>query len=392
MESEEMLRAAFQAAPDAVLVFARHRNVIHANASAPPLFAEDIDGLPPSRRAERGTFRDEAGRLMPAETSPSGRGLRGETVRGERCELVSRDGERRSVSVDAYPLRDDAGVINGVVCVLRETDRLEHAHPRLFDGQASWIGSAARAGAADARLRVVADAGRALGTSPDDAATLTLLARAAVPALADWCVIRVIESDGRMRRLPTVYAGASHAETARAMNEYYARRTDATEYAPDSGIARVLRTGESVVLPEVSPEFLRSIAHDETHLSLLKEMGITSALHAPLLLRGRTIGVLTLVRTRPGERYRAADLAVAEELCDRAAVAIEHARLAEVGERRASEQHTMADIARVLAQTLDPSLVWQRIAAGVRTLLDDAPSAALYQLEPMGDMRAVAVS
>jgi signal transduction histidine kinase/ActR/RegA family two-component response regulator len=237
----------------------------------------------------------------------------------------------------------------------------------------------------------MAEAGRALSTSPDDAATLTLLARAAVPALADVCVIRVLEVDNRIRRLPAIYADPAHAATAGAIDAYYAAHTDVT-YAPRSTVARVLRTGESTIIPQVSSEWLRTIAHDETHLAVLQALNITSLLSAPLLLRGRTIGVLTLVRTGLGKPYRAADLAVAEELCDRAAVAIEHARLAEASERRAREGHAMAEIARVLAETLDPSLVWPRIAAGVRTLLDDAPSAALYQLEPVGDMRAVAVS
>src|SRR5215470_14741165 len=154
MESEVMLRAAFEAAPDAVLVFDRHRNVIHANASARRLFAEDIEGLSPGRRAERWTFRDEAGRLMPAETSPSARGLRGETVRDARCEVISQDGRRRYLSVDAYPLRDDVSAVDGVVCVVRETDTVEHARPRLFEGQPSWIGSAVGRGDAEARLRI----------------------------------------------------------------------------------------------------------------------------------------------------------------------------------------------------------------------------------------------
>jgi signal transduction histidine kinase/ActR/RegA family two-component response regulator len=385
-----LLHAAFEIGRDAVLVFDRERTVVHANASARRLFAEDIVGLSPARRAERWTFRDEAGRLMPAATSPSARGLRGETVRDVRCELIAEDGRRCFVSVDADPVRDAAGSIEGVVCVLRETDIVEHARPRLFEGQPSWIGAATRGGSAAERLRVVADAGRALVTSPDDTATLTLLARAAVPALADWCIIRVIEADGQMRRLPMIYADAARAEIARAMDEYYATHTDVI--APVSGVARVLRTGESVLIPHVSAEWLRRIAHDEAHLGLLQRMGVASVLHAPLLLRGQTVGVMTLLRTGSSPAYRAADLAVAEELCDRAAVAIEHARLVEASERRAREGHAMADIARVLAETLDPSLVWQRIAAGVRTLLDDAPSAALYQLESAGDMRAVAVS
>jgi signal transduction histidine kinase/CheY-like chemotaxis protein len=387
-----LLRAAFEVGPDAVLVFDRQRNVVHANAPARRLFAEDIAGLSPGRRAERWTFRDEAGRLMPAEASPSARGLRGETVRDARCELVSGDGHRRTVRVDAFPLRDDAGGVDGVVCVLREADSaIEHAQPRLFEGQPSWIGSAARSGGLDVRLRVVADAGRVLGTSPDYAATLAMLARAAVPTLADWCVIRVIETDGRVRRLPTIYTDATQATAARAMDEYYATHTDAGAYGPAAGIGRVLRTGEPALVPHVSLEWLRTIAQDDAHLALLEEIGIVSLLHAPLLLRGRTIGVLTLARTS-GAPYGAADLAVAEELSDRAAVAIEHARLAEASERRGREGHAMAEIARVLAETLDPALVWQRIAAGVRALLADAPSAALYHLEPDGDVRAVAVS
>ena len=387
-----LLRAAFDVSPDAALVFDRDRRVIHANAAARHLFSEDIVGLSPSRRAARWMFRDGAGRLMPTESAPSARGLRGETVRDMRCELVVEDGRRYHVAVDAYPLRDDAGVVDGVLCVLRETDTVEHVGPRLFEGQPPWLGSATQAGDTNSRLRVVADAGRALGTSLDYAATLALLGRAAVPALADWCVIRVIRPDGRIDRLPTIYADPAYAASARAMDDYYAAHTDVTLYTPASGIARVLRTGQPILNADVSQAWLRTIAHDDAHFAVLSAMNMTSLLHAPLLLRGRTLGVLTLARTRAGEPFHASDLAVAEELCDRAAVAIDRARLAEASERRAREGHAMAEIARVLAATLDPSLVWQRIAGGVRTLLDDAPSAALYQLEPSGDMRAVAVS
>jgi signal transduction histidine kinase/ActR/RegA family two-component response regulator len=388
-----LLRAALEVGPDAVLVFDRQRKVVHANALARRLFAEDIVGLSPGRRAERWAFRDEAGRLLSAEASPSGRGLRGETVSDARCELVWQDGRRRQVSVDAYPLRDDAGVVDGVLCVLRERDTpVERARPRLFEGQPSWIGPAGRREAADARLRVVAEAGRVLGTSLDYAATLEMLARMAVPALADWCVIRVVEPDGRLRRLPTVYSDAAQAAAARAMDDYYATHTNAADFPPTAGIGRVLRTGEPALVPTVTPDWLRSVAHDDTQLALLEAVGMVSVVHAPLLLRGRTIGVLTLARTSAGVRYGAADVAVAEELCDRAAVAIENARLFEASERRGREGHALAEIARVLAETLDPALVWHRIAAGVRTLLDDAPSAALYYLEPGGDVRAVAVS
>src|SRR5216110_2897865 len=124
-DAATLLRAAFDVGPDAVLVFDRRRDVVHANAAARRLFAEDIAGLSPARRAERWTFRDEAGRLMPAESSPSARALRGETVRDAQCALISADGHRRHVGVDAYPLRDHDDTVDGVVCVLREIDTVE---------------------------------------------------------------------------------------------------------------------------------------------------------------------------------------------------------------------------------------------------------------------------
>jgi signal transduction histidine kinase/ActR/RegA family two-component response regulator len=392
-DATALLRAAFEVGPDAVLVFDRQRTVIHANAPARRLFAEDIVGLSPGHRAERWIFRDEAGRLVSAEASPSARALRGEPVRDAQYTLISQDGRRRDLSVTAHPLRDEAGIVDGAMCVLRETDTAaELTRPRLFEGQPSWIGSAARDRDIDTRLSLVADAGRVLGTSLDYSRTLAMLARAAVPALADWCAIRVIEGNGRVRRLPTIYADPALADAARAMDDYYATHTDADAYTLVAGIGRVLRTGEPAFIPQLSREWLGSVANDDAHLALLRQIGIASLMHAPLRLGGRTLGVLTLARTGTADRYRAADLAVAEEFCDRAAVAIEHARLVEASERRGREGQAMAEIARVLAETLDPALVWQRIAAGVRTLLDDAPSAALYQAEPSGDVRAVAVS
>jgi GAF domain-containing protein len=394
VDATVLLRAGVEAWREAVLLFGADRTVVYANAAARRLFSEDIEGLSPGRRAERWLFRDATGRLMPTDASPSGRALRGEVVEAMPCELVFPDGSRRHLSVDAYPLRADGDVITGAMCVLREAaDVTAHPRPRLFEGQASWLAQAARGGHADPRLTLLADAGRALGASLDLSATLEALAGAVVPTLADWCVIRVIEADGRVRRLRTVFADKRLEPAAQAMEDYYATRTEPTLHASlGGGLGRVLRTGEPLLVPDVSPAWLRGVALDAQHFALLTRIGIASLMHAPLVLRGRTIGILTLVRCDARGRYGAADLALAEELCDRAAVAIENARLFEASERRGNEAHALTAIARVLAETLDPEQVWRRIADGVRTLLDDAPAAALYARDEAGDMRTLAVS
>jgi len=393
VDATALLHAGVEAWREAVLLFAPDRTVVYANAAARRLFSEDIEGLSPGRRAERWLFRDATGRLMPADASPSARGLRGELVEALPCELVFPDGSRRHLTVDAYPLRTERDVVTGVMCVLHEAaDVAARPRPRLFEGQASWLAQAVRGERADPRLTILADAGRALGASLDLSATLEALAGAVVPTLADWCVIRVIEADGRVRRLRTGFADKRLESAAQAMEEYYAARTDPTVHASVGGLGRVLRTGEPLLVPNVSPTWLRGVAIDAEHFELLTRIGIASLMHAPLVLRGRISGVLTLVRCEAGARYGAADLALAEELCDRAAVAIENARLFEASEHRGNEAHALAAVARVLAETLDPEQVWRRIADGVRTLLDDAPAAALYARDESGDMRTLAVS
>jgi signal transduction histidine kinase/ActR/RegA family two-component response regulator len=392
--SHALLQVGVEQWSDAVLVFGRDRTVLYANAAARRLFAEDITGLSATQRAARWTFRDTAGRLMPADAAPSARGLRGETVHDMRCELVTDDGRHHHLGVDGYPLPGESGAIEAVMCVLREVREPDDPpRARLFEGQASWLRRAAQRDVPDRRLTLLAEAGRSLGATLDLTVTLESLAGAVVPGLADWCVVRVIDADGGVRRLRTVYADKRLADIARAMDEYYAERTSVTVYSSHAGIGRVLATGEPVLVPTVSPAWLQSVAHDATQLRLLTESGVASLMHVPLVLRGRVLGVVTFMRMASATPYGAADLALAEELCDRAAVAVENARLFEESERRASEAHALSEIARVLAETLDVDQVWHRVADGVRTLLDDAPAAALYALDgPDGATRTVAVS
>jgi hypothetical protein len=74
-------------------------------------------------------------------------------------------------------------------------------------------------------------------------------------------------------------------------------------------------------------------------------------------------------------------------------VAIENARLFRESERRRHEAQALSEIARLLAETMDPRVVAQRIADSVRIFLEDTASAAVYSLESAsGEARAVAVS
>jgi signal transduction histidine kinase len=89
----------------------------------------------------------------------------------------------------------------------------------------------------------------------------------------------------------------------------------------------VLRSGEPLLLAEVSDDLLRRMTVDEYHLHLIQALGITSLMGLPLAARGQTLGALTLGTTTPGRRFSPADLELAVEIARRAAAAIDKARL-----------------------------------------------------------------
>ena len=377
----------------AVLVFDRERRVLYSNPAARALFGGDLDHLTAEERSARWTLRDPAGRLVAADVSPSSRALRGDIVIGREYQLILRDGSPHHVVIDAYPLRDERGDVIAAGCVLVEVPETPGvARHRLFEGLSSWLETTETGRAPAETVAALAEAGHALAASLDDEATLNTLVDAVVPRLADLCVIRVVEDDGSVRRLHAAYASPDLAAVVADLETYYASLTgpDASRSSP--ALAGVLRTGQPLLVGQMMDEWLQSAAIDEQHLALLRRIGITSLMLVPILARGQAVGAITFMRIGGGP-YEVRHLALAEELCDRVAVALENARLFRESDHRRREAQVLTDVARLLAETMDPRTVAQRIADGVKLLLEDTASAAVYSLEsPQDDAHAVAIS
>ncbi|MBI4493922.1 MAG: GAF domain-containing protein [Chloroflexi bacterium] len=175
--------------------------------------------------------------------------------------------------------------------------------------------------AARRRLAFLAEASTQLGSSLDYETTLQRVVRLALPALADWCGVDIVEEDGQIHRL-----AVAHVDPDKDALAHELRR-----YPPDpsrpEGVPRVLRTGQSLLLPDVSDAMLEAAARDAEHLRLLRALAPRSSMVVPLLARGRSLGAISLVYSESGRRCGPDDLALAEELARRAAVAIENARL-----------------------------------------------------------------
>jgi PAS domain S-box-containing protein len=191
------------------------------------------------------------------------------------------------------------------------------------------------------RLALLAAAGTTLSASLDFEATLEGIARLAVPELADWCLLDILEEDGSVNQLAAAHADPARESLLRELLGY--RRFG--EDAPGT-VARVLRTGHSILIPEASDALLAERATGEEHLGILRRLGVCSIMSVPLLARGRTLGAMTLVSSDPERRYGEEDLSLAEGLAYRCALAVDNARL----------YRERSHIARTLQRSLLPSL------------------------------------
>jgi hypothetical protein len=275
---------------------------------------------------------DEAGQLFSPDRLP-GRSV----LRGERAPEVtvrfrpSGGGRDRWALVASTPVFDAAGRVKFAVNIFRDITERKRAEDAA---------------------RFLAETSRALSESLDYEVTLERVAHLAVPSLADWCVVDIVEAH-QVRRLAIAHSDAARIELARKLQEDYPPKPGAP-----TGLGAVLRSGKPELISEISDATIVAGARDAEHLRLLRALQLRSYMIVPLLARGRTLGAITFVAAESGRQYAPGDLLLAEEVAGRAALALDNARLY----REAQEQ---AEIHVLLNASLR-EVVGERDAAVLR--------------------------
>ncbi len=212
-----------------------------------------------------------------------------------------RDGTHFPAMVIDSPIFDAEGAVIGIVGVSQDISAAKRAErAQEFLVKASVL----------------------LSTSLDYGKTLQQVADLAVPELADWCAVDLRDDDGSTRLMAVAHIDPEKVALARRLRERY----PVDENAPH-GVQHVLRTGQPELIPTITQELLQASARDAEHLELLHNLGLCSAMIVPLHARGRTLGAITLIAAESGRYYDQRDLAFAQELASRAAMAIDNAKL-----------------------------------------------------------------
>jgi len=178
---------------------------------------------------------------------------------------------------------------------------------------------------ATARLAVLSEASRALSATLKVETIVTRLARLTVPRLADFCTVDLTDEESRGgTHSAAIVAVDPQLEAILALAERTAPRFD----NPVSAVARVVATGEPVLMASIGDDYIRALAPTDDQAQRYRSLRMTSAMVVPLVARGNVLGVLSLVSTdRSGRTYDEEDLTLAVELGQRGGLAIDNARL-----------------------------------------------------------------
>jgi two-component system, cell cycle sensor histidine kinase and response regulator CckA len=239
--------------------------------------------------------------LAPSEL-PMQRAAAGEAIDGEEIDVVRADGGRSVLLCYAAPLRGADGASRGAVgafldITVRRREELAQ--------------------------RMLSRASALLNSTLDYETTLAAIARMAVPALADYCLVDVLGDDGRPQRVELAHVDP----VVEAAVSPIARRYPPDPAWEDHPISRALRTGEPTFVPVLDAGVRAGYAVDAAQRAYMDRLDARSLLSVPLRVHGRILGAVTLCYSVSARRYTPDDVALAEDLAARAALAVVNARL-----------------------------------------------------------------
>jgi PAS domain S-box-containing protein len=327
--TQEWFATTLNSIGDAVIATDPDGNVTFVNA-----VAEKLTAWP--RAEARGKKLDEVFSIFSEQTrksveNPVVKVLREGAVVGlaNHTVLRSRRGDETPIDDSAAPIRDEQGTLYGVVLVFRDvTDEKREQVRREF----------------------LARAGEALVSSNEYRSTLATVAQLAVPQLADWCAIELVE-EGKPRQVAVAHVDPSKVAFAKELGERYPPDANAP-----TGVPQVIRSGKPELYAEIPKEMLERGARDAEHLRIIRELNLQSAMVVPLRIGGHILGAMTFIHAESGRRYNETDLAFAEDFARRAAMAIENATSMTALERARSREKQLREQAELANRAKDEFL------------------------------------
>ncbi|MCC5660131.1 GAF domain-containing protein [Nostoc sp. XA010] len=274
---------------------------------------------------------------------------------GEFCgeiPCLRKDGSLVPIETTAKTVYDKAGnpvFLIGINKDITDRKQAEAERAQLMRQQVQEQTARLEAETDQQRSAFLAEISTALAASLDYEQTLNNVANLVVPFFADWCAIDLLQENQFIHRVAVAHRDAKKVEFAWKIHQQYPRQIDAME-----GVPKVLRTGKTEMAAEIPDAALVTVAQDAEHLRILRELGLRSGIISPLIARGQILGAISFVTAESDRRYDEADMALAEDIAHRAAIAIDNARLYREAQQSAERITRLQSVTAAFSESLTP--------------------------------------
>lgn len=190
----------------------------------------------------------------------------------------------------------------------------------------------AEAEARQERLAFLADSSNVLAGSLDYEETLRNLANLVVPRVADFCIVLAAEEDGSMRQVAVAHRDPAEEPAMRRLADEFA-----SSAAAEKGGEHVLKTGKSQMVCDIHNGELREVFSEKADRDWIRSLAAKSFIAVPLRAHDRVLGSIVMINTSPGKICGPEELALAEELAHRAALALDNAGLYKSAQKARAE-------------------------------------------------------
>jgi len=347
VEAQERLAAIVENSQDAIISQDLTGQVRSWNKGAQDLFGytpEEVIGSPIEV-------------IVPAELREDHRQSMQRLRSGEPVEYadtvrVRKDGTRLEVSSRISPIRDASGEVIGASKISHDVSERKRS---------------------ERVLQLFSDAGTVLSALADEASMIDRLARLSVPLFADWCIVTMLDEQGRIKSVAQAHADPQK----QAVLDELQARYPLDWHSASIGVS-VLQSGQPELVSDVPESLLAAIARDASHRALIDRLAPRSMLTVPIVIRGRTVGTMQFVAAESGRRFVWDDIAVGVEFARRAAQAIENSRLYE---ELKEAQRQKDDFLAMLAHELRNPLAAIQYANHIATVTGGAPPEATETID-----------
>jgi PAS domain S-box-containing protein len=259
-----------------------------------------------------------------------GKALAGGQIYSEEFRANLPSGRNCWISTRAHLVRDAQG--RPLRMVGASADITERAQLLVAERQARGEAEAARL-----RMELLAGAGTGLSQSLDPQDTLAAIATTIVPRIADWCRIDLLDDAGALHcRI------AHHTDPAQAARAMALARVAPSEPGSVGSVAWVIAHGQPYHGVVGAPQ---DQAGAGARL-VVGSLGLREVFCLPLIARGRTIGAMSVAQAESGRQLGEDDRVMVLQLAQRAALALDNARLyaeAEAARRQAEAANRAKD-------------------------------------------------